>query len=54
MTKRDVTKEDLRLVPGTQGDPLKVLQSLPGVAVGSDGSSDPAVRGTAPIDNLLH
>lgn len=54
VTKREVTKEDLRLVPGTQGDPLKVLQSLPGVAVGSDGSSDPAVRGTAPVDNSYY
>lgn len=49
-----ISGEELRQVPGTLGDPLKALQSLPGVAVGSDASSNPAIRGSRPEDNLYY
>ena len=44
----------MEAVAGTQGDPLKGLQSMPGVAVGNDASSNPAIRGSAPRDNLYY
>ena len=50
--KRVVSGEELREVPGGMGDPLKAMQTLPGVAVGNDASSNPAIRGTSPDDNV--
>jgi len=49
--QRSVSAQELRAVPGSFGDPLKSLQSLPGVAAAADGSSDPAIRGSRPQDN---
>jgi hypothetical protein len=49
--QRSVSAQELRSVPGALGDPLKSLQSLPGVVANSDASSDPAVRGSRPEDN---
>lgn len=49
--QRSVSAQELRSVPGSFGDPLKSLQSLPGVAAAADGSSDPAIRGSRPQDN---
>ncbi len=46
--------DELRTVPGTGGDTMKALQSLPGVAVSSDSSSEPAVRGSRPDDNAYY
>jgi hypothetical protein len=42
---------ELAGVPGSGGDPLRALQSLPGVAALDDASSEPAVRGARPGDN---
>lgn len=54
-TSRSVmTGDELRSVPGTGGDPMKALQALPGVAVADDSSSEPAVRGSRPNDNLYY
>jgi hypothetical protein len=50
-TEIDPQVERLLKVPGASGDPLNALQSLPGVTFGSDTSSAPAVRGSAPEDN---
>lgn len=49
--QRSIPAQELRSVPGSLGDPLKSLQSLPGVASVSDASSDPAIRGSRPEDN---
>ncbi|MBC7993223.1 MAG: TonB-dependent receptor, partial [Rhizobacter sp.] len=49
-----LTGDELRSVPGTAGDPMKALQSLPGVATSNDGSSEPAVRGSRPTDNAYY
>lgn len=42
---------ELSRLPGTGGDPMKGIQSLPGVATLDDGSSEPAVRGARSSDN---
>lgn len=39
-------------VPGSLGDPLMAVFSLPGVLSESDGGGAPAVRGSSPSDNL--
>ncbi len=44
--------ETLKTVPGSGGDPLRAIQSMPGIAVLDDGSAEPAVRGSRPEDNL--
>ncbi len=49
-----LTGDELRTVPGTAGDTMKALQSLPGVAMSSDTSSAPAVRGSRPNDNAYY
>lgn len=52
--KTNVTGRDLARVPGTGGDPLRAIQSLPGVAAIDDASSEPAVRGSRPQDNAYY
>ncbi|MEI7843199.1 MAG: carboxypeptidase-like regulatory domain-containing protein [Gallionellaceae bacterium] len=52
ISKSVMTGTELRRVAGSSGDPLKSLQSLPGVA--STNSSAPAVRGSGPQDNLYY
>ncbi|MBC7956106.1 MAG: TonB-dependent receptor, partial [Cytophagales bacterium] len=49
-----LTGDELRTVPGTGGDTMKALQSLPGVAVSDDSSSAPAIRGSRPNDNAYY
>src|SRR4029077_9141955 len=43
-----IRTEEARRVPGTQGDTLKVVQNLPGVARSSFGSGQLIVWGSAP------
>jgi hypothetical protein len=49
-----LTGDELRSVPGTGGDTMKALHSLPGVTVANDSSSAPAVRGSRPDDNAYY
>lgn len=42
---------ELARVPGAGGDPMRAIQTLPGVAALDDGSGEPAVRGSRPSDN---
>ena len=49
-----ISKQELTRIAGTSGEPLLAIQSLPGVAVGADGSADPAIRGSFPGDNLYY
>jgi hypothetical protein len=49
--KSSLSGAELARVPGSGGDPMRAIQSLPGVAMVSDDSSDPAVRGARPRDN---
>lgn len=48
-----VTVEEARRVPGTQGDALKVVESLPGVARSSFGSGELVIWGSAPGDTRV-
>jgi TonB family protein len=48
-----IQTEEARRVPGTQGDTLKVVQNLPGVARSSLGSAALVVWGSAPEDTLV-
>ena len=53
VSKITLAKEELRRVPGTAGDPLKVLSSLPGVVAGS-GQGGPGalyIRGSGAEEN---
>jgi hypothetical protein len=47
-----VQTEELRSIPGTGGDPLRALQSLPGIASAGDFVSGLYARGGGPLDNL--
>lgn len=46
-------QEEIRLIPGTQGDALKVVQNLPGVARAPYGFGLLAVRGGKPNDTRV-
>lgn len=49
-----IRTEEARRVPGTQGDTLKVVQNLPGVARSSFGSGQLVVWGSAPQDTRVY
>lgn len=49
-----LTRDELARVPGSGGDPMKAVQVLPGVTSLNDASSEPAVRGARPTDNLYY
>ena len=49
-TKQTLTKAELTTVPGTIGDPLRVLQNMPGVARAPFGLGLLIVRGANPTD----
>ncbi len=46
-----ISTKKLLKVAGSGGDPLKAIESLPGVILGDDGQGEPAVRGSSPEDN---
>ena len=50
----EVSAEEGRRVPGTQGDVLKVVENLPGVARASVGSGQLVVWGAAPEDTRVY
>lgn len=54
VSKTVITGKELSEVPGAGGDPLKALQALPGIAVGTDASGEPAIRGSNPEDNAYY
>ncbi len=51
--KSAISGKTARKLAGSSGDPLSVLQTLPGVAT-VNGSSAPAVRGSGPGDNAYY
>jgi hypothetical protein len=53
VSKSVIRGSELRKIPGSSGDPLRGLQTLPGVISAGNGSA-PAVRGTGPGDNLYY
>lgn len=52
--KTSLSGDDLARQPGTSGDPMRGIQSLPGVTSIDDASSEPAVRGSRPGDNAYY
>lgn len=50
----EVGADEARRVPGTQGDVLKVVENLPGVARASAGSGEVVVWGAAPQDTRTY
>lgn len=50
---KSLTFEELRRSPGGFEDIGRVIQTLPGVALGSDGRNDINVRGGSPSENLF-
>jgi TonB family protein len=50
----EVSADEGRRVPGTQGDVLKVVENLPGVARASIGSGQIVVWGSAPQDTRVY
>ncbi|NJK89410.1 MAG: hypothetical protein HC923_08380 [Myxococcales bacterium] len=50
VTRRTLTREELRKVAGTLGDPVLVVENLPGVARPALASGDIIVRGSGPQD----
>ncbi len=53
VTKRVLTQQELTRVPGTFGDPVRVVQRLPGVARAPFGLGAVLVRGGAPEDTAI-
>src|SRR5258708_38766883 len=51
VTRHTLVKDELTTVPGTFGDPLRVIQNLPGVARIPYGLGQLVVRGAAPQDS---
>lgn len=51
VAKRTLTMEEIRKIPGTQGDALKVVQNLPGVARVPFGGGGLVIRGSNPGDS---
>ncbi|MGB0638332.1 MAG: TonB-dependent receptor, partial [Myxococcota bacterium] len=52
VAERTLSSEDIRYLPGTGGDVVKVVQNLPGVARAPLGTGQLRIRGTAPEDSL--
>jgi len=51
VTKRTLTRDQLTSVPGTFGDPIRVIQTLPGVARAPFGLGLLLIRGSNPNDS---
>lgn len=51
ITERTLSQEEVRFLPGTGGDVVKVVQNLPGVARSPLGIGQLIIRGTAPEDS---
>ena len=54
VNRRTLKRADIVKVPGTLGDPVLVLENLPGVARPTFGSGDIIVRGSGPQDTGIY
>jgi TonB family protein len=52
ISERTLSKEEIRYLPGTGGDVVRVIQNLPGVARAPLNTGQLRIRGTAPEDSL--
>ncbi len=51
VTRRTITIDEVRRIPGTFGDPVKVIQTLPGAARSPFGTGLLVIRGSNPEDS---
>ncbi len=54
VTRRTITIDEVRKVPGTFGDPVKVVQTLPGAARSPFGTGLLVIRGSNPEDSGVY
>lgn len=54
VTRRTVTIDEVRRIPGTFGDPVKVVQTLPGAARSPFGTGLLVIRGSNPEDSGVY
>lgn len=54
ITRRVLTVEEIRRVPGTFGDPVRVIQNLPGAARAPLGTGLLVIRGANPEDSAVY
>jgi TonB family protein len=54
VTRYELAQPELRVVPGTFGDPLRVVQNLPGVARTPFGLGALVIRGASPNDSGIY
>ncbi len=52
ISERKLSSQEIRYLPGTNGDVVRVVQNLPGVARAPLGTGQLRIRGTAPEDSL--
>jgi hypothetical protein len=50
---REIFKEDIVTSPGSNGDPVRVMENLPGIARPPFPSNQLSIRGSAPNDSLV-
>ncbi|MBM76627.1 MAG: hypothetical protein CMK59_14570 [Proteobacteria bacterium] len=54
VTKRTISMEEVRRIPGTFGDPVRVIQNLPGAARSPFGTGGLIIRGANPEDSAVY
>lgn len=54
VTRRTITMEEVKRIPGTFGDPVRVVQNLPGAARSPFGSGLLIIRGSSPQDSGVY
>jgi TonB family protein len=53
VTSYAVSRQEIRTIPGTGGDPLRAIESMPGVGRAPFGAGDLIIRGSAPNDSAV-
>ncbi|RME27496.1 MAG: hypothetical protein D6798_04410, partial [Deltaproteobacteria bacterium] len=54
VTKRTISTEEIKRIPGTFGDPVRVVQNLPGAARSPMGTGLLVIRGANPEDSAVY
>jgi TonB family protein len=54
ITRRSITVKEIQRIPGTFGDPVRVIQNLPGTARAPFGTGMVVVRGSNPEDTAFY
>jgi len=54
VTRRTISMDEVRRIPGTFGDPIRVIQNLPGAARAPLGSGLLIIRGSNPEDSRVY